>query len=544
MFPATALVIGATPSMARFEGNCPTRMAAVLLLWLLPSGCAVHSAHDRGSVSEQVRVQTGHELRPAPGSGSDLPEGVSLADGLSENEAVAVALWRNADLEVTLAELGLGKADLVEAGLIKNPIFSILFPLGPKQLEYALTWPIEALWQRPRRVAAAQADMGRLAERLVQSGLDLVRDVRLAYADALLDEERVRLAAESRDVRERIAAIAEVQLRVGDISALEAASVQVEAARARDEAGRAVRISESSHDRLRTLLGVAGGAPAPGLVLTPAARSRANLPDLDALLQEALAARPELRALEIAIETAGKRAGLAKSEILTLSAILDANGNGTEGFEMGPGLAVEIPIFNRQQGRVTRAQAELEARRLVAIRERIALEVGKRAPRFSARANPSTSGREVCSRSSSRTMSGWSGRGRPATHRCSPSSARVAPFSTHSSLPPRHVRPSARPTRRSATAWVGHSIALPSTSFDWRIARESRARRLCRPGPAAGLLIAATGRRGHSSREGRQPRRGSRLQLRHSHRGGRITPRDRDRHHRGARPAAGAVRRG
>ena len=127
-----------------------------------------------------------------------------------------------------------------------NPIFSILFPLGPEQLEFTLTWPIEALWQRPRRVAAAQLDVARTAERLVQGGLDIVRDVRLAYADALLEEERARLAAESRDVRGKIAAIADVQLRVGDMSPLEAATVQVEAARARNEAQRASRAAESS----------------------------------------------------------------------------------------------------------------------------------------------------------------------------------------------------------------------------------------------------------------------------------------------------------
>jgi cobalt-zinc-cadmium efflux system outer membrane protein len=67
-------------------------------------------------------------------------------------------------------------------------------------------------------VAVAQLDMARTAERLVQGGLDLVRDVRIAYAGAILAEERTRLAAESRDARERIAAIADAQLRLGDIS--------------------------------------------------------------------------------------------------------------------------------------------------------------------------------------------------------------------------------------------------------------------------------------------------------------------------------------
>jgi cobalt-zinc-cadmium efflux system outer membrane protein len=360
------------PQVGRSPG-----IVGLLLVGSLAAGCAVHSAHDRGTVSDQVRDRTGHALRPVPGTGPELPEGVSLADGLSEDEAVAVALWRNADLEVALAEMGLAKADLVESGLLKNPIFSILFPLGPKQLEFTLTWPIEALWQRPRRVAAAQLDVARTAERLVQGGLDLVRDVRLAYADALLEEERARLTAESRDVRAQIAAIADVQLRVGDVSPLEAAAVQVEAARARDEAQRASRAAESSRDRLLTLLGLAGGRQTPELTLVPVPRSRTELPGLDTLLAEAFAARPELRAVELAMEAAGRRAGVARSEILTLSAMLDANGSGREGFEMGPGLGLEIPLFGRHEGRLARAEAELEveARRYVATRERIALEV-------------------------------------------------------------------------------------------------------------------------------------------------------------------------
>ena len=77
------------------------------------------------------------------------------------------------------------------------------------------------------------------------------------------------------------------------------------------------------------------------------------------------------------MEAAGRRGGIARSEILTLSALLDANGSGAEGFEMGPGLALEIPLFGRHKGRLARAEAELEleARRYLATRERIALEV-------------------------------------------------------------------------------------------------------------------------------------------------------------------------
>ena len=68
----------------------------------------------------------------------------------------------------------------MEAGFLRNPIFSLLLPVGPKQLEFTLNWPLEALWQRPRRVAAARLDVERVAQGLVQGGLDVVRDAKLA----------------------------------------------------------------------------------------------------------------------------------------------------------------------------------------------------------------------------------------------------------------------------------------------------------------------------------------------------------------------------
>ncbi len=105
---------------------------------------------------------------------------------MTQEEAVAVALWNIADFQVSLSELGFARADLLEAGLLTNPVLSLLFPVGPKQFEMALKWPVEALWQRPRRVAAARLAADAAAERLVQAGLDLVLAVKVAHADVAL----------------------------------------------------------------------------------------------------------------------------------------------------------------------------------------------------------------------------------------------------------------------------------------------------------------------------------------------------------------------
>ena len=69
---------------------------------------------------------------------------------------------------------------------------------------------------------------------------------------------------------------------------------------------------------------------------------------------------------------------------MTLTAVLDANGSGTEGFEAGPGLDIGLPIFNRNQGNITRAQAELQraSSLYLAARQRVATEVRTAAAQY------------------------------------------------------------------------------------------------------------------------------------------------------------------
>lgn len=112
--------------------------AHVSILIFLTAGCAVHSPYDRSYVSQGIKDRTTQELgqRTQPGWFS-LPEGVSLDDGLSQDEAVAVALWNNSQFQADLTALGFAEADLVEANMLPNPVFSLLFPVGRRTLEFA-----------------------------------------------------------------------------------------------------------------------------------------------------------------------------------------------------------------------------------------------------------------------------------------------------------------------------------------------------------------------------------------------------------------------
>ena len=350
-----------------------------LLLVLLLGGCAT-APPPAPELSAQLAVTK----RQATDTAVSIPPGVSLADGLAPDEAVAIALWNNPDFRVQLTELGFARADLLEAGLLRNPVLSLLFPLGPKQFEGTLRLPIEALWERPRRVAAARLALTRVAAGLEQYGLNLVADVKIAYVDLALARDRAELAEIAAAQLEAIRTIADSRLRAGDISDLEARSASIDAARARQDAHRARYDVAIRANALRARLGL--GADALGAALPmpqsvpplPVDDSCADRPgSIETLTREALASRPEVRAAEIGIEAAGARLGWEKSRIVTLTAVLDANGAGREGFEMGPGLDAGLPVFDRNQSNRARAASEMERATLAyaAVRQRVGAEL-------------------------------------------------------------------------------------------------------------------------------------------------------------------------
>jgi len=163
----------------------------------------------------------------------------------------------------------------------------------------------------------------------------------------------------------------------GDISATEASAAQVRMHEKADEAARAVRDAEVARLRLVELLGLDPDIPRFGLTdLLP--DSGASI-QTDELLETAYAARPDLRAGELAIEAAGKRLGLETAEIFDLIGIIDAKDKGEENLTTGPGLEIQIPILNQNQAGRTRARAETEQaiHAYVATRHQIAREVGQ-----------------------------------------------------------------------------------------------------------------------------------------------------------------------
>lgn len=351
------------------------RLLLLVSAALTTLSCASTRPPVASPVTDRILNATGAAARIQSPGLAELPPTVDPTDGLSSDEAVATALWNNAAFQVTLSQLGFARADLLDAGMLTNPALSLLFPLGPKQFEAVLLWPIAVLWERPKRRAAAQLSLDAIASSLVQSGLDLALAVRLSHVDYALAVDRQRLAADTAAALERIDTLTQSRLAAGDIGAPEARVARVDAARSRQDADRAAHDVRIARERLRLLLGLAADDPAVDRIqASPAPDTCGAAADL---LPRALAARPDVRAAEIAVEAAAARLGWERRRVLAFTAILDANGQGTQGFEAGPGVDVGLPIFNRNQGGRLRAETELQraSAAYVAIQQQVGLDV-------------------------------------------------------------------------------------------------------------------------------------------------------------------------
>ncbi len=330
---------------------------AALVALLLHAACASNpttATPQTVSAGIAERAQIDPQGWPTRERGT-LPPDVSLADGLTLEEAAAAALWNNPAFQLALTDLGVARADVTDAGLLRNPVLSILFPWGPKQLEATANWAIDSVWQRPRRVAAARLDLDAIAARLIQDGVVLVGTVRSAYIEAVSAARRAEIARETANVVARFADIVEARLKAGEISDLEARATRDDRLVA-EVAARAVEHDRAlSQIRLKAIVGLPQDTT---LSLTPLPELAVqDCGDVTALVKDALAARPDVRAAELAVEAAAGRAGLARAQAVAVTAILDANGEGKEGFEMGPGVTVELPVFSRNSGGRARAAA-------------------------------------------------------------------------------------------------------------------------------------------------------------------------------------------
>lgn len=294
---------------------------------------------------------------------------------LSETEAVLYALNNNAAFKALLIDLKLAKADLVNAGLLPNPELLFAFGVSNKPYRYAIDLPIEALWLRPIRLRTMKHEADAVANRLTQSGLNLIKDVRIAYAQAVLAQEQLSVTETSYKLRKNIYTLSLKRLEAGDINGKDILLAQNDAAIAKRDWELAEYDVKVKMQSLLYALGV--GQKYNAITLAPNLVPACNVNEVDYLLTQSLGQRPDILSAQYLINASKEKIKLSKLGWLKFTGTADATSGLENGHTLGPAIRSTIPIANQNQGAVSRAEAELEKAKLSleALKQQAVLEI-------------------------------------------------------------------------------------------------------------------------------------------------------------------------
>ncbi len=356
-------------------GTYAFRILVSFLVLSLGMGCnAPHVCCNPRFVASELLCRTSVYLEKVQPCSEVIPVGVILDDGLDEAEAVAIGLANNSLFQSALAQLGMAGGDAVQANLIANPQVLMYFPSGAKEGQTTIYAPIESYFLRPTRVKLANREYRRIGEQLVQNGLNVARDIRLAYIDLALVTEQSQLAAEAATIRRGIADLTRKRFQDGDISELETIASKVDSLNA--DATHVVQQQNISisQARLASLLGI----PTVDTPLETRSLETIDVPELveQQMIETALACRPDYHAARWAVAAASERSLLSRWIFWRAESVVDVR-HGTDTTRTGTGLRFDLPLFNRNQGGILRADWELNgaAHSRDAIRDQIYQDV-------------------------------------------------------------------------------------------------------------------------------------------------------------------------
>ncbi|NOT02055.1 MAG: TolC family protein [Phycisphaerales bacterium] len=203
-------------------------IACVSIALTAGGGCVgVDSNGDFRNTSDQIRQHTGAEQVYDPDGDAGTAEKVNdlLAGGLTEEEAVSVALLNNPTFQALFQEIGACRADVVQSGLLSNPTLSLGFRLveggGRAEITGSLAQQIVDLWQIPVRKRIAEAQLQRTVAVVVEQATRVAAEVRARYYRVLAGKRAEELSADNMALIQQALDVAQARLRAGDAGPLD-----------------------------------------------------------------------------------------------------------------------------------------------------------------------------------------------------------------------------------------------------------------------------------------------------------------------------------
>lgn len=278
---------------------------------------------------------------------------------------VALALEQNPRLAKVSYAVESARGKAWQAGLYPNPTVSLMWDelfdkTGRSGVNQLPNINQEIVTARKLRIsqAAAMREVDQASWAVMAERYSLLSDIRVAYYDALALQRRVDLLGEMVKLAEKSVAQTQHLLEAKQVARLDLIQLEVEAERLRAELESSQRELPSAYKRLAATVGVNQLA-----IRKVDGDLSAGLPDydLDRTQSYVLAVHPQLQIAQWGVQRAQllvKRAQVEPIPNLGIdTGYVRQNQNRSDDFRIG--VSASIPLWNRNQGNIHAAEADL-----------------------------------------------------------------------------------------------------------------------------------------------------------------------------------------
>ncbi|MES2163380.1 MAG: TolC family protein [Pseudomonadota bacterium] len=332
------------------------------LSFVLLTGCASLSS-DGGlnDVSRLTQERIGQPAGFSRDTNNDQQVSALLAQTLSPESAVQIALLNSPALQASFAELGVSESEFVQAGRMRNPSlgFGRIRGGGETEIDRSVMFDIAGLLTLPARSRIEQRRFEQAKLRAAAQAVQLASDTRRAYFMAVAAAQSAAFADQVRGAAEASSELAEKMSKAGNWSKLDQARERAFYQDASTQLARSRHEAVASREQLIRLLGLSGEQQS--FVLPD------RLPDLPPQPREinnaeaqALSQRLDMLAARRDTEATADALGLTKATgFINVFDAGYANKSST-GLprENGYQVTFELPIFDWGSAKVARAQAQ------------------------------------------------------------------------------------------------------------------------------------------------------------------------------------------
>jgi cobalt-zinc-cadmium efflux system outer membrane protein len=201
-----------------------------MLLGLLVTGCSRVPPADDGFVSCTIADRIGSQAEWRQGCCQDEEVQTfiqfAVANELTADTAIQIALLNNPKIQAIFEELGIARADLVEAGLLSNPSFSIevRFPHVKRlhtNIEYLIVSSLLDIFLIPLRTRLAATEFEQTKLKVSNEILDLAFDVRETFYELVAERKKIEYIQSVVELTNIMSNIVTQQIMIGNVNSLE-----------------------------------------------------------------------------------------------------------------------------------------------------------------------------------------------------------------------------------------------------------------------------------------------------------------------------------